>query len=665
MRDIERGLARTGLVKQAFPVVAALKRTLSTRRPEVEQEPRDDSAELLDPLHGRELLAIQSRLVLLGPAFVARSLIAAFGAGTELRDDSLLCPSVGLGDRVGLVAFRLDISLRGRKYISRGDNGWLVIDIDAYYDYAELTEKLETLATSPVIDLDSIGESREGRALWCVTAAGTGATADPDDRPAVLVTANMHAREYAGSWTSLALLDRFAEGYGDDAEVTDLLDRRTFYVVPRVCPDGADFVLETRTGKCRSKFVDVDPDDVRESNVVVPSDLTGDGTMLSMRWPAEDGDTVVPEDDPRMSLSREPEETDGEFYRQTVEGVVANYDGGPVSELSMRCDFNRNFPSEDWDSYDWVGHGEYPLSEPETRALAEFVLAHPNVALVADLHNGNPALFPPMALRSDDPDSTGDRELLERIAERGEELTGFPFIDGYYEASDDDPYVLHGSFKDWVYEQTGALALVVEQGMIVNSLGFDTEDLAMDDCEYERAANEAILDYQDENSNRPVFHEWQSVDHPQLGEVTVGGWDWAQYSVPTVDDMPSVADGIVDWLTEAAEWTPEVTVAAAAESLENGDYRVTATVRNHGRLPTEFTERGPETIQDEKPLVRLTGTDPVTGPERRALEHLDARGGSERLEWVVTETEGVSVVVDSPRGVADEASIHSSDTDDL
>ena len=105
-----------------------------------------------------------------------------------------------------------------------------------------------------------------------------------------------------------------------------------------------------------------------------------------------------------MSLSRELEETDGEFYRQTVEGVVANYDGGPVSELSMRCDFNRNFPSEDWDSYDWVGHGEYPLSEPETRALAEFVLAHPNVALVADLHNGNPALFPPMALRSDDPD---------------------------------------------------------------------------------------------------------------------------------------------------------------------------------------------------------------------------------------------------------------------
>ncbi|WP_435320861.1 M14 family metallopeptidase [Haloarchaeobius sp. TZWSO28] len=524
-----------------------------------------------------------------------------------------------------------------------------MIEIDGYYDYAELTEKLEELAESPAVALDSIGESPGGKQLWCATAAGPDRHGAPDDRPAVLVTANMHAREYAGSWSSLALLDRFADAYGNDPELTELLDRRTFYVLPRLCPDGADVVFETGTGKCRSRFVDVDPDDVREPNTVVPEDLTGDGRILSMRWPADGGDTVVPADDPRLSLSREPEATEGTFYRQTTEGVVVNYDGGAVSEVAARCDFNRNFPAEHWDTYDWIGHGHYPLSEPETRALADFVLEHPNIAIIADLHNGNPALFPPMALRAGDPSSVDDRELLERIAERGAEVTGFPFIDGYYEAKGDDPYVLSGSFKDWAYERTGALALVVEQGMICNSLGFDTEDLGMDEFERERQTSEAILAYHDEHPDRGVFHEWKTVEHPQLGEVEVGGWDYAHYSVPTLEEMPSIADSVVEWLLELGEWTPEVTVDAAVEPLENGYYRVTATVRNPGRLPTNLTERGRESVLDEAPVARLDGTEPIAGPKRRLLDHLPARGGTERLEWVVTETDGVSILVESPR----------------
>jgi len=49
--------------------------------------------------------------------------------------------------------------------------------------------------------------------------------------------------------------------------------------------------------------------------------------------------------------------------------------GGPV-------DLSRNFPVG-WDPYELgAAGGPYPLCEPETRALAEFLLAHPNVAAV-------------------------------------------------------------------------------------------------------------------------------------------------------------------------------------------------------------------------------------------------------------------------------------------
>lgn len=528
-----------------------------------------------------------------------------------------------------------------------------MIEIDDFYGHAALTAKLETLAESPVIDIEAIGESPEGRELWCATVAGTGGP-PADSRPALFVSANMHALEFAGSWTSLHLLDRLAEGYGEVPEISDLLDRRTFYVVPRVCPDGADFVLETRTRKCRSRFVDLDPEAVRDSNVVLPSDLTGDGKIHSMRWPVADGEQVVPEDEPRLTLPRTEEETDGTYYRYTAEGIVANYDGGPVSDVDMRSDFNRNFPSGEWDPFDWIGHGPYPLSEPETRAIGEFLLDHPNVVGVADLHTGNPAIFPPQTAREDDPAHAEDADLIEHIGERGEEITDFPFIGGYYEASGDDPYTLAGTFKDWAYERTGVPTYVVEQGKLINHLGLDTDDLEMDGREYARDWGEAMLDYHDADPDRDVFYDWKTVEHPQLGEVEVGGWDWVRYGNPPIAEMPGIAERVTDWLLEFAEWAPDVGIETAAEPVDGDLHKVTATVRNRGRLPTNVTEQGHETIQDAAPLVTIDGGRVVSGDERRLLDHLDARGGGEQCVWVVRSTDSVTVTVESPRGVAAE-----------
>ncbi len=46
--------------------------------------------------------------------------------------------------------------------------------------------------------------------------------------------------EFTGTTAALDLLDRLLHDYGQDARVTHVLDTRTFYVVPRVNPDGAE-----------------------------------------------------------------------------------------------------------------------------------------------------------------------------------------------------------------------------------------------------------------------------------------------------------------------------------------------------------------------------------------------------------------------------------------
>jgi hypothetical protein len=50
-------------------------------------------------------------------------------------------------------------------------------------------------------------------------------------------------------------------------------------------------------------------------------------------------------------------------------------------------DMNRNWPA-DWQP-EWIqgGAGPYPLNWPETRAIGDFLLAHPNVAALQSYHN--------------------------------------------------------------------------------------------------------------------------------------------------------------------------------------------------------------------------------------------------------------------------------------
>ena len=46
--------------------------------------------------------------------------------------------------------------------------------------------------------------------------------------------------EFTGTTAALTLLDRLLHEHGSDERVTHALDTRTFYVVPRVNPDGAE-----------------------------------------------------------------------------------------------------------------------------------------------------------------------------------------------------------------------------------------------------------------------------------------------------------------------------------------------------------------------------------------------------------------------------------------
>ncbi|PXY24768.1 carboxypeptidase [Prauserella coralliicola] len=112
---------------------------------------------------------------------------------------------------------------------------------EGYHTYAEVTAELDqaTRDHGHIAQLSSAGESFEGRALHVLKISDN--AAQDEDEPEVLFTCNQHAREHLTTEMCLRIVQRFTDGYGSDAKVTEFVDSREIYVIPTVNPDGAEY----------------------------------------------------------------------------------------------------------------------------------------------------------------------------------------------------------------------------------------------------------------------------------------------------------------------------------------------------------------------------------------------------------------------------------------
>ena len=130
---------------------------------------------------------------------------------------------------------------------------------------------------------------------------------------------------------------------------------------------------------------------------LVPEDINGDGQILQMRQKSPYGDWKVSSLDDRLMVPRQPDELEGEFYRVYQEGMIHEPEAisGDLhrSNSLWGMDLNRNYPMN-WDvEAKQSGAGPYPLSEPESKAVADFIITHPNISFVSTLHTTGGALL--------------------------------------------------------------------------------------------------------------------------------------------------------------------------------------------------------------------------------------------------------------------------------
>ena len=492
---------------------------------------------------------------------------------------------------------------------------------DYYPSYDELSALLHELADAHprYLEIRSLGSSPEGRQIWMAVISDLRG-GPPENRPALWVDANLHASELMGSAVALHTIDWLMRHVERDEHVAQLVAERTLYLVPRANPDGAEYVLQT------GLYLRSAPRLYPEAEPLpgfVEEDLDGDGEVLQMRVIGRDGAWRVSEHDDRLLVPRRPWDTQGPFYHLYREGCFSEEAWRqprlPVKPSPHGLDFNRNFPAKWVHEAQQKGAGPYPLSEPEPRALVDFVVTHPNICGVLTLHTYSGVLLRPFSDKPDAEMPLFDRRTYDTIGARCEELTGFACKSTYHDFNYTPGSPIRGVFDDWAYESQGVHAFTLELWSPWRHAGLDFSD---DLLRFFRGRTEeedlALLRWSDEALEGQGFERWRPFDHPQLGPVEIGGWRWLttwRNAPPQL--LPEECERARRFVLDFARCGPRPRLELGAEVLgqARGLYRLTARVINEGWLPTDVTA-----LAREHDLVAPTRLELTLGSEQRLIE---------------------------------------------
>lgn len=486
-----------------------------------------------------------------------------------------------------------------------------MIQFNQFYRYDDLTAILQHLAQNHphLVQLSSIGESYTGRQIWLLTVTNF-STGSDQDKPALWVDGNIHSIELSGSTACLYLLQTLVQSYGHDPEVTRCLDSRVFYICPRVNPDGAEWALADQPKYVRSSIRPY-PVQPEESEGLNPQDIDGNGSILYMRIPDPNGAWKICPEDKRLMVRRDPTETGGQYYRILPEGLIHNYDGVLINlqPLRERLDLNRNFPAMWRPEAEQPGAGEYPTSEPEVRSLIQFIVQHRNITGAIAFHTSGGLLLRPSSYQADEQLPSQDMQIYRKIGQKGTELTQYPAVSVYHDFRTDQR-VITGAFDDWMYEHQGVFAWTVELWSFPAQAGIETGKLVDWRREHPTEDDLALLRWSDEQLDGQGFVDWYEFEHPQLGQVELGGWNWLHiWANPPSAYLEQEVAPFPQWLVWHLLISPclellqvdvqpvmlnqetSTSTASTAPPIQSGLYRIRLVVQNTGWLPTYITQQ--------------------------------------------------------------------------
>jgi hypothetical protein len=197
------------------------------------------------------------------------------------------------------------------------DNGF-----DVWRSYGEpggIADEMELLASQydGLTELVTIGESIQGQPIYAMRVTADADRVKDGRRPAVLYVSAQHAREWISVEVNRRLLRHFLEDYGEDDQVTRLVDTRELWFVLVANPDGYDWTFTDGQRLWRKNLHDNDGDG---------EITTGDGVDLNRNFPTNWGYDNEGSSDDASSETYRGTGPASEPETQALDGLLSSVD---------------------------------------------------------------------------------------------------------------------------------------------------------------------------------------------------------------------------------------------------------------------------------------------------------------------------------------------------
>ncbi|MBD3414500.1 MAG: hypothetical protein GF421_08735 [Candidatus Aminicenantes bacterium] len=517
------------------------------------------------------------------------------------------------------------------------------LTFDHYYSYEQVVQAVKALhKTFPKLtQLDEVGTSEEGRAIYCMTVNNPETGAE-QDKPGIYVDGNIHGNEIQATEVCLYFLNYILTKYSENPQITKLVNKNCFYIIPTVNVDGRYHFFKDPNTSSSNRGLRRPKDDDRDGlvNEDFPDDLDGDGNICLMRKKDPLGEFKTDPEDPRLMLRVKPGEQ-GEWTVLGQEGIDNDGDGLINEDSEGYVDPNRNWGFDWMPEYVQAGAGEYPFSGKGIKAMASYIRQRPNICIAWALHNsGGMYLRGPSQKKLSYPPQ--DIQVYDYLGEQAERITpGYQYLVGWK-----DLYTTYGDFIEWMVCCNGAYGFVGELFQSSSETFKTREEEKRVQPETGLAApftesNDVVrerLKFNDHLAQGELYKSWAPYKHPTYGKVEIGGWVKFSSRMPAPFMLKDLVHRNAMAILFSAKNTPEVSLSVFdLKKIKNDLYRLRVRLKNSKAIPTMsyYSQKNKlypkDTLRVSGNKARILAGGTLTDPYRDTVSYKEHRPGLQFL----------------------------------
>jgi len=410
----------------------------------------------------------------------------------------------------------------------------------------------------------TIGRSAGSRDIQVLRLASAKKGGDPEKRPSILVAANLEGSYPPSTEAALAVAELLLARSATDNKVASLLEQKTVWVAPVLNPDAAAAYFGALRAEKSANDRAVDDDADGRTDEDGGDDLNKDGLITQMRFKDPEGPWIADPKEPRLMRLADAKKGEQGVYKVLVEGLDNDGDGEFNEDPAGGVEIARNFPHDF--EYGLKATGGWPVSEPETIALLEFMNAHPAIGLVLVFSTENTIL---------NQQQTGQARVAAERVKVPRQFAGFFGLDP------DTEYTLK-EIVDALKALNIGGGMEIDEGMVAMFLGLgpavtiDRQDQPLFDVvqkDYKDGLKEAKVEDLDKRARGVGKGSFAAYAYYQFG-VPVFSMDlWA---VPEPKKEPAGQDAL----------TPEKLKTMSAEAfLALGEEKIASFLKAQGAPP--------------------------------------------------------------------------------